>query len=246
MHRFFVGSKQITHPSVTISGSDVAHIRRVLRLQPGQRVEIVDEESVLYEVELEEVGATRVRARVIREIMTAPEEPLAITVAQGVPKGDKMDLIVQKATELGVSRVVPLMSERVVTRPAPERRAARVGRWRKLALEAAKQSKRRSVPRISEFLALEAFCREDECRDLRLILWEEETANRLRSLLVSARGRRSVALIIGPEGGFSREEVEVARSWGFTAVSLGPRILRTETVALSVLSVIQYELGDFG
>lgn len=246
MHRFFVGRGQFTPPQITISGSDVAHIRKVLRLKPGDRIEVVDEEGGLYAVQLEQVEVDRVRGEVIGKIPTAAPQGLAITIAQAVPKGDKMDWIVQKATELGVSRIVPLLSERVIVRLNPALEARRVARWQKLALEAAKQCKRLSVPQISRFLSLDVFCQEREAQDLGLILWEGETATRLRSVLAEAKRGGNLSVIIGPEGGFSDSEVETARSRGFRPVTLGSRILRTETVALSVLSVLQYELGDFG
>ncbi|HLC27440.1 MAG TPA: 16S rRNA (uracil(1498)-N(3))-methyltransferase [bacterium] len=246
MHRFFIGRGQFAPPQITISGSDVVHIRKVLRLKPGDRIEVVDEKGDLYLVQLEQVEVDRVGGKLIEKIRTTAQVFPEITIAQAVPKGDKMDLIVQKTTELGVSRIVPLLSERVIVRLSPDLKARRLARWRKLALESAKQSKRLSVPRVSEFLPLDVFCREKEARDLGIIFWEGETATRLRSLLAGAKRVENIAVIIGPEGGFSNSEVEIARSCGFHPATLGPRILRTETVALSVLSVLQYELGDFG
>ena len=163
-------------------------------------------------------------------------------------KGVKMSWIVQKATELGAFALVPVQTQRSVARlsPASAETEGKVVRWQRIACEAAKQSGLKKVLQVSKVMDLSAFCEAHSQADLKLILWEGEKNQELRNVLERGQGWRQAAALIGPEGGFSPGEVEEAQAWGFQPISLGDRILRTETVSLALLSVLLYHLGELG
>lgn len=235
-----------------ITGPDVRHIRRALRLVPGDLVRVSNEKGERYLARIEgflEGGGVAVA--LLERLADQPRPAVRIVLGQGLPKGDKMDLIVQKSTELGVSTLVPLLTQRSILRSlTPDRGSGKVARWRRIALEAAKQSERSDLPQVSEILDLPSFYAAYRGADLKLILWEEERDRMLREAL--GKGLREwkapleIAALAGPEGGFAPEEVEEALRWGFEAVSLGPRILRAETTPLALLTLLLYHLGELG
>ncbi len=171
-----------------------------------------------------------------------------ITLAQSLPKGSKMEFIIQKATELGVSRIVPFISSRSISRLTGDRATGKAARWRKVAVEASRQSGRGDVPEVSEIVSFDEMLRTEDGDALRIILWEGEAQQGIREILTDERhaGADSFCIVIGPEGGFSWEEIEKARRGGFLSAGLGRLILRTETAPLAVLSILQYEKGLFG
>jgi len=193
-------------------------------------------EGKIASIDTDSVSVNIVRAR---EVET--ESPLEIIVGQGIPKADKMELIIQKSTELGVSRIAPLLTERVVPRSF---NLNKLERWQRVAIEACKQSGRAKVPKILEPAGFKEFVTNADPSYLRLIPWEGEKVTSLKSALPETLNPAKVVLIIGPEGGLSGSEIGLARECGFIPVSLGKRILRTETVSLALISVIQYLYGD--
>jgi 16S rRNA (uracil1498-N3)-methyltransferase len=241
MARFFVPGVHERGERVRFDAGDAHHIRDVLRLGTGDRVEVIDSAARAFVGQLETSEGGMVAA-LVEEREPAPASRLRVDIAQALPKGPKMDFIVEKATELGAGAVLPFTSERTIARDAG---VQKLERWRRIARSAAEQSGRRSVPAILPPMGyaelLTRFC----AYDVVLFPWEsaEQTAlrDRLPSLL---RGAHSILVAIGPEGGFSRPEVEAARERGAEIVSLGPRILRTETAALVVLSVLAYEASE--
>ncbi|HBK85786.1 MAG TPA: 16S rRNA (uracil(1498)-N(3))-methyltransferase [Firmicutes bacterium] len=243
MARFFLDVGELPESGrVAIRGDDAAHIAKVLRLQVGAAIEVVLAGQA-YSAQLVDVTPSLVWAEVGEPILRQSESCLPIYLYQGLPKGDKLDLVVQKATELGVSSVTPVLSERVVVKLKPDAVAKKVQRWQRIALEAAKQSRRSEIPSVEEPVPLQELPQVPE-QHLALVAWEADSTA-LRPLL-QAGDYRAVHVLVGPEGGLTQAEVDYLRGRGWQSVSLGPRILRTETAPLALLAVIQYELGDLG
>jgi 16S rRNA (uracil1498-N3)-methyltransferase len=245
LHRFYV---PLVAPEgeFPLSREQTRKITRVLKLAPGARIALWDNAGKEYEALITNVTGQIVYVRVTGERQAAPEPPLRVTLVQGIAKGEKMDLIIQKATEIGVARICPVTTERTVVQIPPERRPGRLERWQSIAAEAARQSGRVNIPEIAPITDLSGLFGQAEREALRLILWEEESAG-LKTLLRSEPpGAAGVCLLIGPEGGLSRQEVEAGRAQGWRSVSLGPRLLRTETAGLIAAALLLYEWGDLG
>lgn len=245
MRRFTIDSDHRDGDRVTFDENQTRHLARVLRLQPGATVIAADGGGREYTVRLETLGETAT-GTVIGVAITAAESPLRITLLQSVPKGDKMEAIVRAATELGVARVWPVMSERTIVRLDAARWRERARRWQRVATEATKQCRRAVVPDLAtprplaEVLRSLPPLRPDE---LRLCLWEGD-APPIGRALAAPRALTEALVLVGPEGGLSRTEVETARAADFTPATLGPRILRTETAGPAVVAILQFRLGD--
>lgn len=246
MPRFFVSPAQIKGKSVIINGPDVLHITRVLRLREGAPITVLDGRGGVYEATIESAGRQEVRC-LIKNKLPADDTPvLRVTLVQGMPKGDKMDFIIQKGTELGASRVIPLQCKRSVINLEGTRPARRVERWRRIALEAARQSCRPDVPEVLEPAGWLEVLGSMPAGCLALMPWEEERHVALKTVLRQEPKPEEVYIFIGPEGGLAPDEVEQARLHGIRTVSLGRRILRTETAGPAVLSMVLYQWGDLG
>jgi 16S rRNA (uracil1498-N3)-methyltransferase len=237
--RFFIAPSQVSGSRISISDEDVRHISAVLRMKTGDALLLCDGQGAEYQVAIAEISKSEIKADIITQSkreLTAPR----ITLCQGLPKSDKMDWIVQKATELGVSNIVPLVTERTIVKIRDEEK--RISRWQKIAREAAMQSNRVDIPAIGPIVSFRDFLRtpDSELRTLKLLPWEEASAP-IKVVLKLNAGAHHIIVFIGPEGGFSSGEASLAREKGFHAVSLGPNILRTETAAIAVLSMIGYE-----
>ncbi|MCL6634760.1 MAG: 16S rRNA (uracil(1498)-N(3))-methyltransferase [Peptococcaceae bacterium] len=246
MPRFFVAPEKIKGSHVYITGPVVNHIARVLRLGPGDRLTLLDGLGWAYEAVIEKTGREEVICAVREKLPAGGAPLLKITLVQGIPKGDKMDLIVQKGTELGVSRVVPLVCRRAVVKLAGDKPARRQERWQRIALEAARQCRRPDVPEVCGPADWDRVLADLPPQALAIIPWEAESIVYLKDLLRKNDPGEEIFVFIGPEGGFTPEEVERAREAGVQPVSLGPRILRTETAGLAVLAMILYQWGDLG
>ncbi len=234
MRRLFVPPAQLETPSVRLNPEQARYLTAVLRLRKGDALEIFDGCGGRYSAELESAEILRVGARLAEEVRA-----LDVVLAQGLAKGEKMDLVVQKATELGVSRIVPLIAERSVVKLSAERGASRTERFRRIAQEAARQCGRADVPVIDEPQSLAGLLQTDR---LCLVL---DPAQSLR-LSAAARGISRLLLAIGPEGGFSAAELELSQHAGALTVGLGPLVLRTETAGLAALAVLQHLHGQLG
>ena len=246
MARFFVFKKNLQGETATVTGQELEHMRKVLRLRPGDRVTLFDDEGWEHE------GTIRSYAEGLGEIQLSKsyqpnrEPSLRVTLAQALGKGEKMDWVIEKATELGAWAIVPFLCSRTVPRldrAAFEKRAAR---WQRIALSAAKQSGRTRVPEILGVMDFSALVRPPWPCDLKLLFWEGESTHGLARLREETSHVDSLLLVIGPEGGFSLDEVAEARTNGFRSVRLGKRILRTETAAMAALSLAQFLWGDLG
>lgn len=244
MPRFFVDKNQITDAAVYITGDDVKHISRVLRLRVGDDITVCDKCKTDYECKISEISPDRVVAEVGERNENRAEANIELILYQGMPKSDKMDYIVQKCVELGVSKIVPVITKRAVSRPADGDK--KISRWQKIAAEAAKQSGRGIIPEIGSMIsfeeALAAMCEGYDA--LSIMPYECEGETGLRGVLTSYR-KAKINVIIGPEGGFDDMEAALARQKGVRTVSLGPRIMRTETAPLAVCTAVMYELGDW-
>lgn len=243
-HRFYVPPERIRQNTVKIKGADVWHITKVLRLGEGDRIYIFDGTGYEYYVFLTERAPKELTGVVLKkEFKGEVESPLKLTLAQALPKADKLDLILQKATELGVHRFIPLKTERVEIKIDSKRLESRQERWRRIVVEAAKQSGRVVIPEVDVPISLETLLTRDY-KGVKLLFWEEEKTVKLRSVLEQQKEVREALILIGPEGGFSPEEIKKVREKGFHVVSLGPRVLRTESAAIVVSAILQYEWGD--
>lgn len=243
--RFFVPPEDITNDQITVRGSDVAHIRTVLRLKPGDGIHVLDGRGFLYGVRLDKVQQKVVTGCIVSKTKIQTESPVAITMGQAVIKGNKFDGVIRKAVELGVGSIIPLQTERTVVKISVADEVKKHQRWQKIAGEASKQCGRSVVPPVGKrVMSIEQFC--VECRDhgLKLAFWENEEETRLADL-PREKPADGIAFLIGPEGGLSLAEIETARSHGFRCVTLGPRKLRAETASIAVLSIIQNLWGDF-
>jgi 16S rRNA (uracil1498-N3)-methyltransferase len=244
MHRFFVSPEEFSENTVTIKGSDVNHIRTVLRMKPGDRIEALDGEGFQYEVVLAEVERDHVRGEILSKTAMQTESPVNIRMGQALIKGNAFDLLVRKATELGVHSIVALKTERCVARLAKESGLYRTQRWQRIAEEASKQCGRSSVPEVhSTVLSIEKFCRQTSDCDLKLAFWEEEQKTRLQDI-TAPDSVSSIAFLAGPEGGWTEKEIDFLIQQGFQTVTLGPRLLKADSVSLVILSLLQHRWGD--
>jgi 16S rRNA (uracil1498-N3)-methyltransferase len=245
MRRFTIAPDRYRDGIVTFDRDETRHLARVLRLGPGDTVVASDGRGHDYTVRLETVGEAATGT--VLGVTVRDDEPrLRVTLVQGIPKGDKMEAIVRAATELGVWRVWPAQAERTVIRLEPARWRERARRWQRVAREATKQCRRAVVPEIEMPLPLlELIARPAACTgSLRLCLWEGD-APPLSGVLDQRPAPADAFVLVGPEGGLAPGEVDAVRSAGWTVASLGPRILRTETVAPALLAILQFRFGDF-
>ncbi|MGK7345994.1 MAG: RsmE family RNA methyltransferase [Candidatus Nitrospinota bacterium M3_3B_026] len=238
MRHFLAEPEDVSGDRITIHGADANHIRRVLRMKPGDKIEISAGAVGRYACAIESFGRGTVTARILEKREVPDTRLPAITLAQAVPKGRKMDDIVRMACELGVERIVPVTSERRVARPDEAAMERRLERWRKIAKAAAKQSRALAPCEI----APPADPGELAARypaNIMIVLWEEETAT-LKSVLKEHEEPGSILVLTGPEGGLDKREVERLKEQGFATASLGPKILRTETAGVAAVSAILY------
>jgi 16S rRNA (uracil1498-N3)-methyltransferase len=249
--RFFITPDHVRDPSISVTGEDVRHIRTVLRKGPGDLLTLLDGRGREYTVRITSVEKTEVVTEIVGRRERHPSGP-EIVLGQGIAKADKMDWIVQKATELGVTSIVPLVTERTIVKIKDEEK--RVARWQKICREAAMQSDRPDMPMVKAIQPIRDFIFSLDPgsltltpdtsvpgpRTLLLCPWEEGTQP-IKEVLRGKKGIEKVVVLIGPEGGFSQAEADLAKKTGFHLVSLGPNILRTETAAVAVLSMVGYE-----
>ncbi len=241
MGKFFVLPDQIKENRVEITGSDVNHIVNVLRHSTGDRIQVCSK-GYLYDCTIDEISKDRILAVINERTRMNTELDVDVVLYQGLPKGDKMDLIIQKNVELGVSMIVPVIMERTIVRIEGKDVRKRVERWNRIALEAAKQCGRAKVPEVLPPVSFKEFLKHSKGR-IKIMPYENEDEFHLKKLLgsVEKEMKLSFDVIIGPEGGISSQEAEEAATIGFVPVSLGKRILRTETASLYVTSCIAYE-----
>lgn len=243
MPRFFLSHPRIENELMKIEGSEVRHIRRVLRLKTGDGIVVFDGSGKEYGGVIAEEGPHSVLVRIQNVFPSKKESRLEITLAQSLLKGEKMDYLIQKATELGVKEIIPFFSSRSVPLLEKSKKLERYHRWEKIAVEASKQCGRGVVPDVKPLQDYFEVLSVPSGETLRLILWEKGGAG-LKEILTESKGKQKVFSIVGPEGGLSQEEVDEAKRMNFIPVTLGERIMRAETASLCLLSILQYEWGD--
>lgn len=244
MYQFFVEPGQIQGRRIIITGSDVNHIRNVLRLKPGEEIAVSNgTDGREYRCGIESFTEDEVicSLRFVKE--DGVELPSRIFLFQGLPKADKMELIVQKAVELGAYEVIPVAARRCVVRLDEKKAASRISRWQGIAEAAAKQSRRGIIPQVHPVMNMREAVAYARTMEVKLIPYElAENMGHTKEVLGAVKPGTDIAVFIGPEGGFEQEEIELAMAAGIEPVTLGRRILRTETAGLTVLSWLMYHL----
>ncbi|MCI0337445.1 MAG: 16S rRNA (uracil(1498)-N(3))-methyltransferase [Acidobacteria bacterium] len=241
-HRFYAQPSQLNQSTIVLDADESHHLSRVLRLSEGAHVFVIDGEGSEWECEVSKVGKREVELKLIRHLDDIVESPLNLTLAQALIKGDKFDWVIQKATELGVTRIVPLITDHSDLRRAEDRTGKRWQRWRRIALEALKQCGRRKLVGISEPMSFEDFC-QNEARGTNLI-FSERGGRSLRDVASGLGSISELSLSVASEGGWSDNEMNTAERHGFITIHLGSRILRTETAAIVAVTLAQHLLGD--
>ena len=245
MHRFFVPPDRIRHRFVEFDADQAHQMRRVLRLRPGDRVTALDGTGRQYEVTLEEVGNARATGRAADPLAATGEPAARLTLYQSLLRREKFEWVLQKGTEIGVAAFVPVITRRSLVRDAEDVGPEKLDRWRRIIREAAEQSGRGLLPVLSPPIAL-AEAAGARAADVALIAWEGETQRTIGETLEGRATVGEIALFIGPEGGYDEEEVRLAESCGAVPVSLGGRILRTETAAVVGAALVLHRLGELG
>ena len=244
MSNFFIDSGNIYGEAAYITGSDVNHIKNVLRMKEDDEIRLSAGNGLLYTAKISEFLPDRIVCKIVDCEGGKSELPARIILFQGLPKKDKMELIIQKAVELGVSEIVPVMMKRTIVKLEDSKKELKkLERWRTISLTAAKQSGRIIVPEVAEFITFNEAVKRAESLEFNLIPYENEKGmDRARELVKEAKGKKSIGIFIGPEGGISEDELELAVKMGAEPISLGHRILRTETAGLALLSVLAFEI----
>jgi len=242
MPTFFVAAEAIVPPTVRITGPLLHHLRQSLRLQPGEILSVTDDRGNRYRTEIAGVTGRELVGRILDTTSAPPKQGRSVVLAQSLLKGEKMDWVIQKATELGVERIAPILANHSVVRPRAERIEHQRARWQRIALEAAQQSERWSVPTIDKPATITQMLSASRTAASKILLAERLPGASLTNVPLHT-GRGDVCLLVGPEGGWEEEEVQQALHEGFSAVTMGPRILRAETAAIAAISVLQSRLG---
>ena len=246
MYRFFVEPSQINENQIFIKGSDVNHIKNVLRMKLKEEILISSGEDKEYTCYIEEMGEEEIIAHIMYVQEAGYELSSKIYLFQGLPKSDKMELIIQKAVELGVHQVIPVASKRAVVKLDKKKEEKKIARWQAISESAAKQSKRMYVPEIAGVMSFKQAV--DNAKDLDIVLFPYELAEgmkKTKEIIGKINPGQSIGIFIGPEGGFEESEVELAKETADAQViTLGKRILRTETAGLTVLSILMYTLEE--
>lgn len=245
MQKFFVKDEQIKENRVEITGTDVNHIINVLRMRKEDKVQINNiSTSENYIAEIIEYSNERIMCKIIEKISSKSETSVDIHIYQGLPKADKMELIIQKTTEIGVKKITPVSMERCIVKLDEKDSSKKVERWQKISEVAAKQSKRDIIPQIENVIKISDLYTKIKEYDLFIVAYEEENTKTLKEVLKNNNTARKIGVLIGPEGGIDIKELQKLKENGAVIVTLGNRILRTETAPIVVASNIIYELGD--
>lgn len=245
MPKFFVLPEKVQDDKITIDTEDVSHITRVLRMSEGEKITVCDSNGFDYECEITELSKNAVFCKILSKTASVSEPKINVTLFQGLPKGQKAEYIIQKTTELGITKIVPVTMSRCVMKFANQKDAEKkIERWRKIAESAAKQSGRGIVPEIAMPVTFKQALEMMKISDLCFAPYECEEQSTLKSTLKSNSSPKSVSFIIGPEGGFDLSEIEQLKMQGIQTITLGKRILRTETAGEAVLSMLMYEYNE--
>ena len=243
MHRFFVEPDSLSNDCIIIEGSDFFHMKNVLRLNKGDEVSVCDKCGFDYLCKITDFSQNAAHLEILQKEKTSTEPPISVTLYQGVTKGDKLDMVVQKCVELGCVKFVPVSMKRSVK--VIKDASKTKNRMEKIVYEACKQSSRGIIPKVMEVLTFKEAIDDAKENELKLLPYESERDLSIKEVLKKSKDIKNVCIFIGPEGGFSDEEITLAKDNGFEIVSMGPRILRTETAPISAITAVMYELGDW-
>ncbi len=243
MPKFFVEPQKVFDNQIIIDTDDVVHIKRVLRLVVGDEITISDSKGTDYQARISEFNDNEILCDILSSFKNDTEPNVAVTLYQALPKASKMEFIIQKTTELGIVRIVPCSLSRCVVKLDGKDAVKKCDRWQKIADEASKQSGRGVIPEISKITTFKEAVSKMKESDLCFVPYESADDIDIRSVLTSKKAK-TVSFMIGPEGGFSPEEVNCLEDNNIPLITLGKRILRTETAGMAVLSMIMYEIGD--
>lgn len=249
MPKFFVETNQINENLIYLQGEDVNHIANVLRKKVGENINVCNNDtSENFLCKIENIEKGQIICKILETLEAKAETNIQITIFQGLPKADKMELIIQKCVELGVKEITPINMERCIVKLDSKSESKKIERWQKIAEVAAKQSGRDFITKINTVENLKSVCNLLQKYDILLVAYEEEKENSLKyeieKIKVLNKNNLKIGIVIGPEGGISPQEIDNFKKSGAKIVTLGNRILRTETVALVITSILQYELGD--
>lgn len=244
---FFLSPQSITPPTVSVTGELLTHLRDSLRIEAGETLLVADGRERRYRVEIASVTKSSVTGRIIDVFVRPPKRAPALVLGQALLKGEKMDWVIQKATELGVHSIVPVQTRHSIVKLKADRVEAQITRWRRIALEAAQQSEQWHVPAIETPQSWSSSVSAAQAHHLILILAERRDGIRsLASVDLPASSQTSLLVAVGPEGGWTQEELETAEAAGAIPITLGPRILRAETAAVTAIGILQHRLGELG
>lgn len=253
MQKFFVEKKQIDEENkiITILGEDVNHIKNVLRCIEGEHIEICEKSDIpkKYVCEILSLNSEEITCKIVERLESSNEAKIKLHIFQGLPKAEKMELIIQKCTELGAYEFVPVEMKRCVVKLNSKDEAKKIARWQKIAEVASKQCGRDIIPKVTNKISIKELGNLIQDYDMVLVAYENEHINFLKNVLRTEKTKNriiNIALIIGPEGGFDDSEIKMFKEANVNIVSLGNRILRTETAPIVLSSIIMYELGDIG
>ena len=245
MHHFFVSPNQIDDKYVTITGGDVNHIKNVLRMKVNEELLISNGQDKDYYCKIEAISDDEIKALILDEEFEGTELPTELYLFQGLPKSDKMELIIQKAVELGVKEIIPVATKRCVVKLDNKKEASKLKRWQAISESAAKQSRRTIIPEVSSVVTFKEAINRAKEFELGIIPYENfKDMKETREVLEKVQKGIKIGIFIGPEGGFEESEVQYALENGIHPISLGKRILRTETAGLAILSVLMFEIED--
>lgn len=248
MHCFYCEPNNVSEHKITITGSDVNHIKNVLRMERGEELMICDGTGMQYTCQIEDFVAGEVLLSIQKAEKSSTELPVRLKLYQGLPKKDKMELIIQKAVELGAVEIIPVMTKRCIVKLEDDKKEAKkLERWQAIAESAAKQSGRGSIPTVGHVINYKEAIKKASSEGMALIPYEmAEGMKTLKEAVSKASEQQVISVFIGPEGGFEEAEVEFAKENGVIPVSLGKRILRTETAGFTTLSILMYEIECAG
>lgn len=246
MPKFFVTNQYVDNNKIKIIGKDVNHLKNVLRKKIGDQITICDTDSLIdYLCEITEFKGEEITCHILEKLETNSESNIKVTIFQGLPKADKMEFVIQKAVELGSYDITPVEMKRCVVKLTNKDKIKKLQRWQKIAEVASKQSGRNRIPKINDIKSIKDICNLCTEYDIVIVAYENEKENRLKYELEKLKSTQinnlKIAIVIGPEGGIDETEINLLKENGAKIVTLGNRILRTETVALNILSIIMYE-----
>ena len=245
MPRFFIKENQIQNNKITIIGEDVNHIKNVIRKQIGDIIEICNQDNEKsYKCEIEKIEEKQITTKIIEELK-AQESNIKVDIFQGLPKAEKMELIIQKSVELGANAIIPVNMKRCVVKLDSKSEEKKIERWQKISESAAKQCGRNNIPEVKHLVNIKDICNKIKDYDAMIVAYENEKENTLKQELTKLKNKQKnlkIGIVIGPEGGLEENDVKLLKESGAEIITLGHRILRTETVALNMLSIIMYEL----